>query len=151
MAHEDVQERDPGARRRTFAWVVAFVAVVSAASGFANASASQPAEVVTETVTVHETVTEYRTVPPPIDPDAVTTAGAGAVNDLASERQRLNRIKRNLNARREKLDRRRAALDAREARIAAREGDDLAVAGARATPSAGADGRGAPPQRTPPE
>ena len=105
MARQPQQQRS-GSATRMFAWMAAVVAPVAMLGGFANASASQPVEVVTETV--REVVTEYRTVQP-------------QVFELASERERLNRVKRSLNAVKDRLERRRAALVAREAVLERRE------------------------------
>jgi hypothetical protein len=101
------RHQDFGRPSRVFAWLAAIVAPMAMLSGFAHASASQPAEVVTEVVT------EYRTV---------------GLTDLASERTRLNRVKRNLNDRKAKLARRRDVLVAREAALDRRE-HKLSVAG----------------------
>ena len=92
-----------------FAWLAAIVAPVAMVSGYAHASASQPAEVVTEVVT------EYRTV---------------GHADLASERTRLNRIKRNLNDRKAKLARRRDMLAVRDAALDRRERELFAAGSA---------------------
>jgi hypothetical protein len=104
------QDRQPGRPPRVLVWLAAVVAPVAMLGGFANASASQPTEVVTETV--REVVTEYRTAAP---------RAIDEVGGLASERARLNRVKRKLNAVKGRLERRRATLDAREAALDRRE------------------------------
>lgn len=109
MAPHAQQDR-PGSLTRAFLWLAALVAPVAMLGGFANAAASQPVEVVTETV--REVVTEHRTVEPLI------STGTG---DVASERARLNRVKRSLNASKDRLERRWAAVQAREAALDARE------------------------------
>jgi hypothetical protein len=108
------QDRQPGRPPRVLVWLAAVVAPVAMLGGFANASASQPTEVVTEVVTetVREVVTEYRTAAP---------RAIDEVGGLASERARLNRVKRKLNAVKGRLERRRATLDAREAALDRRE------------------------------
>ena len=94
------QEQRSRPPTRVFGWLAAVVAPMAVLAGFANASVSRPAEV----------VTEYRTVAP-----------ADEVAELASERARLNRVKRKLNGVKDRLERRRAALAAREAALDRRE------------------------------
>lgn len=100
---EHPQQQTPRAWPRPYAWIAGIVAVVALISGFAYASApgqaSQPVAV----------VTEYRTVEPSV-------SGVEAA-ELASERQRLNKIKGNLNVRKRKLDRLRDRLAARKAAL----------------------------------
>jgi uncharacterized protein YlxW (UPF0749 family) len=132
MARQPQQQR-PGYPLRIFGWLAAVVAPVAMLGGFANAAASQPVEVVTETV--REVVTEYRTVEPQVFDEAT---------EVASERERLNRVKRSLNAVKARLERRRTALASREAALDRRERALSAAeadASRRRTWGAGRDGR----------
>jgi septal ring factor EnvC (AmiA/AmiB activator) len=94
------RHQDSGRLSRVFAWLAAIIVPVAMVNGFAHASASQQAEVVTEVVTQHRTV---------------------GLADLASERTRLNRVKRHLNDRKDELARRQHALAARKAALDRRE------------------------------
>jgi hypothetical protein len=102
------QQQPPRIRPRVYGWIAGVVAVVAMVSGFAYASASGQAS---QPVAV---VTEYRTAQPSSD-------GLGAA-ELASERQRLNRIKGYLNARKRKLDRLRDRLASGKAAPGGRAG-----------------------------
>jgi hypothetical protein len=101
------RHQDSGKASRVFTWLAAIIVPVAMVNGFAHASASQPAEVVTEVVT------QYRTVGPA---------------DLASDPTRLNRVKRHLNDRKAELVRRQHALSARKATLDRRQ-RKLAAAG----------------------
>jgi hypothetical protein len=92
--------QDSGRASRVFAWLAAIIVPVAMVNGFAHASASQSAEVVTEVVS------QYRSV---------------ELADLASERTRLNRVKRHLNDRKAELARRQHALAARKTALDMRE------------------------------
>ena len=94
------RHQDSGRLSRVFAWLAAIIVPVAMVNGFAHASASQQAEVVTDVVTQHRSV---------------------GFADLASERTRLNRIKRHLNDRKAELARRQHALAARKAALDRRE------------------------------
>lgn len=96
-------------RLRAFAMLAVVCALAGLVSGLADAWTSRPVEVVTEVVRVRETVTEYRAVGPA---DAV---------EIASERKRLNRIKRRLHERQDQLRRIRRSLALREAALDERE------------------------------
>ncbi len=116
---EHPQQQTPSTWWRRYAWLAGAVAVVAMVSGFAYTSASGR---VSQPVAV---VTEYRTVQPSV-------AGIDAA-ELASERQRLNKIKGYLNDRKRKLDRLRDRLATREAVLEGRA-DEQATPGSRQSP-----------------
>ena len=91
-------------------WMVGVALLAALLSAITTDLQARPAEVVTETVRVREVVTEHRTAPP-ADED-----------ELAVERRRLRKLRRELNRRRDRLTELQRALDARAAALAAREG-----------------------------
>jgi len=89
-------------------WMVGVALLAALLSAITTDLQARPAEVVTETV--REVVTEHRTALP-ADED-----------ELAVERRRLRKLRRELNRRRDRLTELQRALDARAAALAAREG-----------------------------